>query len=286
MAGIVHETAGTLWIVGTPIGNLGDLSDRARETLASVDVIAAEDTRRTGRLLRSAGIDPRPALVSSFEGNERERAGELVARLLAGDDVAIVTDGGMPAVSDPGYRLVRAAVDAEIDVRVVPGPSAALSALVLSGLPTDRFAFEGFLPRRVGERRRRLASLAAEERTLVLFESPLRVRALLEDVEEVLGDRRIAVARELTKLHEEVLRGRVSEVLERMGDGAVKGELAVVIEGAPDPAGDLAAALAEARELVVGGTRKREAAHRAADRHRVPANQVYRALLDETTSPS
>jgi 16S rRNA (cytidine1402-2'-O)-methyltransferase len=285
MAGNSPNTSpGTLWVVGTPIGNLGDLSDRARQTLASVDVIAAEDTRRTGRLLRSAGIDPRPALLSCFEGNERERAPDLVARLLAGDDVAIVTDGGMPAVSDPGYRLVRAAVDAGLDVRVVPGPSAVLSALVLSGLATDRFAFEGFLPRKAGERRRRLGSLAKDDRTLVLFESPVRVRALLRDVVEILGDRRIAVAREMTKLHEEVLRGRASEVLDRLGDGAVKGELAVVIEGAPDAAGDLAAALSEAHALVAGGARKREAAHLAADHHRVPANDVYRALLASPTS--
>jgi 16S rRNA (cytidine1402-2'-O)-methyltransferase len=274
------SSPGTLWVVGTPIGNLGDLSDRARETLAAVDVIAAEDTRRTGRLLQMAGIDRRPALVSSFEGNERERAVELVARLLAGEDVAIVTDGGMPMVSDPGYRLVRAAVDEGLDVRVVPGPSAVLSALVLSGLPTDRFAFEGFLPRKAGERRRQLTSLAGDDRTLVVFESPVRLRALLDDVVEVLGDRRVAVARELTKMHEEVIRGLASEVLERLGEGAVKGEVAVVIDGAPDTSGDLAVALEEARELVADGTRKRDAAHQAADRHRVPANDVYRALID------
>jgi len=257
----------------------GDLSDRARDTLGSVDVIAAEDTRRTGRLLRSAGIDPRPTLISSFEGNERERATELVARLIAGADVAIVTDGGMPAVSDPGYRLVRAAIDAGIEVRVVPGPSAVLSALVLSGLPTDRFAFEGFPPRKAGERRRRLQALAGDERTLVLFESPVRVQALLRDIVDLMGDRRVAVTRELTKLHEEVLRGRASEVLEQLSDRTVKGELAVVIEGAPGAEGDLAAALAEAHGLVTGGARKREAAHAAADHHGVPVNDVYRALL-------
>jgi 16S rRNA (cytidine1402-2'-O)-methyltransferase len=271
---------GTLWVVGTPIGNLSDLSDRARETLRSVDVIAAEDTRRTGRLLQSAGIDPRPQMVSSFEGNERERATELVARLVAGADVAIVTDGGMPAVSDPGYRLVRAAIDAGVEVCVVPGPSAVLSALVLSGLPTDRFAFEGFLPRKAGERRRRLALLAGDDRTLVLFESPVRVAGLLRDVVQVMGDRRVAVTRELTKLHEEVLRGRASEVLAILADRTVKGELAVVIEGAPDAEGDLAEALVEAQDLVTNGARKREAAHAAADHHRVPANDVYRALLD------
>jgi 16S rRNA (cytidine1402-2'-O)-methyltransferase len=273
---------GTLWVVGTPIGNLGDLSDRARQTLGSVDVIAAEDTRRTGRLLQSAGIEPRPALVSSFEGNERERATELVARLVAGANVAIVTDGGMPAVSDPGYRLVRAAIEAGIEVRVVPGPSAVLSALVLSGLPTDRFAFEGFLPRKAGDRRRRLEALARDGRTLVMFESPVRIQALLRDIVDLLGDRRVAVTRELTKLHEEVLRGRASELRDLLAARSVKGEVAVVVEGAPDAEGNLTAALAEADELVAEGARKREAAHTAADHHRVPANDVYRALVDRS----
>ncbi len=274
--------AGTLWLVGTPIGNLGDLGDRARETLARVDLIAAEDTRRTGRLLRSAGIIDRPALVSYFEGNERERTPELVERLREGADVALVTDGGMPGISDPGYRLVRACVDAAIDVRVVPGPSAVLAALVLSGLPTDRFAFEGFLPRRRGDRLRRLEALRAGDRTLILFESPRRVEALLRDVEDTLGDRRIALARELTKLHEEVRRGRVSEVLAGLRpDAPLKGEVVVVIEGATGPeVADLEACVAEARVLVASGMRKREAAHAVAARHGVAANEVYGGLLD------
>ena len=274
--------AGTLWLVGTPIGNLGDLGDRARETLARVDVIAAEDTRRTGRLLRSAGIIDRPALVSYFEGNERERTPELVERLREGADVALVTDGGMPGVSDPGYRLVRACVEAGIDIRVVPGPSAVLAALVLSGLPTDRFAFEGFLPRRRGDRLRRLEALPPGDRTLILFESPRRVEALLRDVEDTLGDRRIALARELTKLHEEVRRGRVSEVLAALDpDAPLKGEVVVVIEGATAPeVVDLEGCVAEARDLVASGMRKREAAHAVAARHGVAANEVYGGLLD------
>lgn len=271
---------GTLWIVGTPIGNLGDLTDRARQTLASVDLIAAEDTRRTGRLLQSFGIKDRPRLVSYFEGNERERVGEIVGHLQGGAEVALVTDGGMPAVSDPGYRLVRACVEAGVDVRVVPGPSAVLSALVLSGLPTDRFTFEGFLPRRVGERTRRLESLRNDERTMVLFESPLRVQTLLRDVLAVLGDRHVAVARELTKRHEEVRRGRVSEILGHLGDVDLKGEVVVVIEGAIEPrAVDMNACVAEARELVGEGMRKRDAAHVVAERHGVSTNVVYRSLV-------
>jgi 16S rRNA (cytidine1402-2'-O)-methyltransferase len=271
---------GTLWLVGTPIGNLGDLTDRARETLAAVDVIAAEDTRRTGRLLRSFGLTERAPMMSYFEGNERERTPELVLRLQEGADVALVTDGGMPGVSDPGYRLVRAAVDAGLDVRVVPGPSAVLAALVLSGLATDRFVFEGFLPRKAGERRTRLDALGRDDRTLILFESPRRVQALLRDVLDVMGDRQVAVARELTKLHEEVRRGRVSEVLAEMGEAPPKGEVVVVIEGATEaPIPDMGICVAEAMELVARGMKKREAAHQVAGRHGVSANDLYRSLL-------
>jgi 16S rRNA (cytidine1402-2'-O)-methyltransferase len=271
--------SGTLWIVGTPIGNLGDLAPRAVEILGAVDVVAAEDTRRTGRLLQALGLK-RP-MVSLFEGNERERTEELLARLRGGDDVAVVTDGGMPSVSDPGFRIVRACAEEGIDVRVVPGPSAAIAALVVSGLPTDRFAFEGFLPRKTGERASRLGELRDDPRTLVVFESPLRIGTLLGDVLAVLGDRRVAVVRELTKLHEEVRRGRVSEVLAELGDGVLKGEVVVVIAGATEPGTpDLDACVAEARELTAGGMRKRDAARAVADRHGVSANEVYRALLD------
>jgi 16S rRNA (cytidine1402-2'-O)-methyltransferase len=186
----------------------------------------------------------------------------------------------MPSISDPGFRLVRACVDAGIDVTVVPGPSAVLAALVLSGLPTDRFAFEGFLPRRASERRARLAALAAEPRTIVLFESPARLAALLRDARDEFGDRRVAVARELTKLHEEVLRGSIAEVLAPIEASPPKGELVVVLEGAPARAPDRDAAVADARALVAAGARKREAAADAARRHGASANEVYRALLE------
>jgi 16S rRNA (cytidine1402-2'-O)-methyltransferase len=268
----------TLWLVGTPIGNLGDLSPRAHEVLASVDVIACEDTRRTGRLLAGLGI--RKPLVSYFDGNERDRVGSLVSRLRGGESVALVTDGGMPAVSDPGYRLVTACIQEGFDIRVVPGPSAAVAALVLSGLPTDRFVFEGFLPRKPGERMRRLEALRHDPRTLVVFESPLRVQILLRDLMVSMGDRRIAIARELTKLHEEVLRGRASEVLSHLGDTELKGEVVVVIEGdrLPDVP-SLEACATEAAMLVAGGMRKRDAARAIADRHGVSANDVYRMLI-------
>src|SRR2546421_4897947 len=222
--------SGTLFLVGTPIGNLGDLSDRARETLASVDVVAAEDTRRTGVLLKRFGIEAR--MVSLHEANERVRTEDLAARLRAGEDVAMVSDAGMPGLSDPGFRLVRACIEEGIEVRVVPGPSAAIAALVVSGLPTDRFAYEGFLPRRAGDRRARLEALAEDPRTIVLFESPRRVAATLSEAAEVLGDRRAAVARELTKLHEEVLRGRISELLLSLGH--LRGEVVIVLEGATE----------------------------------------------------
>ena len=271
--------SGTLWIVGTPIGNLGDLGPRAAEVMGAVDLVAAEDTRRTGRLLHGIGLK-RP-MVALFEGNERERTEELLARLRQGDDIAVVTDGGMPSVSDPGFRIVRACADEGIDVRVVPGPSAAIAALVISGLPTDRFAFEGFLPRKSGDRITRLAELRGDPRTLVVFESPRRVKPLLRDVLVSFGDRQVAVARELTKLHEEVRRGRVSEVLAELGDADLKGEVVVVIAGAPGAeAIDIDACVAEARELIAGGMRKRDAARAIAERHRVSANEVYRALLE------
>jgi 16S rRNA (cytidine1402-2'-O)-methyltransferase len=269
--------AGYLYVVGTPIGNLGDLSDRARETLGTVDLVAAEDTRRTGRLLEHIGV--RVPMLSLFEGNERQRIDELLARLRDGERVALVSDAGMPAVSDPGFRLLRGAADAGIQIRVVPGPSAVTAALVVSGLPTDRWVFEGFLPRRPSERRERLRALAHDPRTVVLFESPLRVITLLRDVLVELGDRRAVVARELTKLHEEVVRGRISEVIASL-DAEPRGELVVVIEGAEARAAGLDEMVEEARRLVADGMRKREAAVAVARRGGGSANEIYGALVD------
>lgn len=271
--------AGKLFVVGTPIGNLGDMTQRAVETLAGVDLVAAEDTRRSGRLLDGLGI--RKPLISLFEGNERERTPELLARLREGKNIGLVTDGGMPSVSDPGFRLVRACAEEGIDVRVVPGPSAAIAALVVSGLPTDRFVFEGFLPRKQGERERRLADLAGDRRTLILFESPLRVQILLRDALVAFGDRQMVIARELTKLHEEVIRGSVSEVLSKLGDAELKGEVVVVVHGAEEAVHDLESCVEEARELLAEGLRKRDAAHAVAERHGVSANDIYKALLDD-----
>jgi len=272
--------AGTLHIVATPIGNLGDLGERAKQTLADVDLVVAEDTRRTGRLLKSFGIEA--PLRSMFDGNERARTPGVVRDLLAGCSVALVSDGGMPLVSDPGYLLVRACVEAGIDVRVVPGPSAAIAALVVSGLPTDRFVFEGFLPRTSAQRRTHLAALAHDPRTLVLYEAPRRVAGLLRDIGMELGDRRVAVCRELTKLHERVVRGSASEVLEAIGDEPLRGEVVVVVEGDREGAPpDLGTAVRRAEALVKAGTRKREAARLVAAETGVGANEIYRGLIGE-----
>ena len=271
---------GTLFLVGTPIGNLGDMTDRGRETLAAVDVVAAEDTRRTGRLLARFGIKARQ--VSLHEGNERARTEKVLALLRRGLDVAVVSDAGMPGVSDPGFRLVRACAQEGIDVRVVPGPSAAVAALVVSGLPTDRFVFEGFLPRRATERRARLAQAASDARTMILFESPKRVRDTLRQMADALGDRRVALVRELTKMHEEVIRGRITEVLAEVEEREPRGEMVLVVEGASQqPSGDSRAAAArEAVELVESGVRPRAAAADAARKHGVSANEVYRSLIE------
>lgn len=269
---------GRLYVVGTPIGNLADVSERARKTLADADLVAAEDTRRTGRLLEHLGI--RNRMLSLFEGNEVERTERLIGDLRDGATVALVSDAGMPAVSDPGHRLLRACVDAGIPIEVVPGPSAVTAALVVSGLPTDRWVFEGFLPRQGGRRRERLRALARDPRTVVLFESPVRVAALLRDVLEELGDRPAVVARELTKLHEEVLRGRVSEVLTAILSSEPRGEVVVVLGGAPEPQeADLDDLVNEARRLVAEGMRKREAAVAVARRSGGSANRIYEALV-------
>lgn len=263
-------------IVGTPIGNLKDASARLRETLARVEVIACEDTRRTGRLLQGLEIDSAARLVSYFEQNERKRIPELLEELRAGRDVALVSDGGMPAFSDPGYRLVKACVDAGIEVDVVPGPAAAVAALVVSGLPTDRFVFEGFVPKK--GRRGRLEEVAADPRTLVFFESPKRLKGFLEEAAEVLGDRRAAVVRELTKLHQEIRRGRLATLAAETPD-EVKGEVTVVVDGAAAAAPDLETLAAEVNALVAEGLSRKDAAARVAKESGTSKRALYDASL-------
>ncbi len=248
---------GLLVLAGTPIGDPRDAPSRLKDELSAADVIAAEDTRRLRRLTTELGVVTSARLVSYFEGNESARTPELVDALTSGARVLLVTDAGMPSVSDPGYRLVAAAVDAGIRVTAVPGPSAVLTALALSALPVDRFCFEGFLPRKAGERSRRLADLRAEDRTMVFFEAPHRLAASLGAMRDVFGgDRAAAVCRELTKTYEEVRRGPLNE-LAAWAAGDVRGEITVVVAGVA--ASELPHADADPAELVA----EREAAGRA-----------------------
>jgi len=221
--------SGTLFVVATPLGNLDDLSPRARRTLGDVAVVACEDTRRTSHLLARYEIDV-PTL-SCHRFNERQRLEPVLQRLRSGEDVALVSDGGTPAVSDPGALLVHAALEEGIRVCPLPGPSAVATLLSASGLPADRYVFEGFLPHRAGERRRRLRELRAETRTLVLFETPHRIQGALADIEEVLGPRRVVLGRELTKLHETILTGTASRLGEQLGGERVRGEITLVVAG-------------------------------------------------------
>jgi 16S rRNA (cytidine1402-2'-O)-methyltransferase len=251
-------TGGALVLVGTPIGNLADLTPRARDALASADVIACEDTRRTGRLLELSGIGRRPLLVVN-DHTEVTRVREVVDRITAGEKVAVVTDAGMPGISDPGERLARAVADAGLRVEVVPGPSAVVSALVVSALPAGRFVFEGFLPRKGSGRSARLRLLADEQRTVVLYEAPHRVAATLADLARACGDDRpVALVRELTKLHEEVWRGTVAEAVARVAETDPRGEYVLVLGGAPETevADDEAIRTALAHEKSSGATTK------------------------------
>jgi 16S rRNA (cytidine1402-2'-O)-methyltransferase len=281
---VLHMTEGRrvlggLILCGAPLGNPADASPRLREVLGSADIVAAEDTRRLLRLARELGIVVPGKVISYFEGNEGVRTPELVNRLLEGRSVALITDGGMPSVSDPGYRLVTAAVEKGVSVSCVPGPSAVTTALALSGLPSDRFCFEGFLPRKAGERRARLAALASEERTLVFFEATHRITETLQDMATAFGaDRAAALCRELTKTYEEVLRSTLGELVA----GSYKGEITLVVAGAAARQRPEDAALkAEITSLVERGLSKRDAAAEVASRHGLSKRDVYRLSLDD-----
>ena len=274
--------SGTLRVVATPIGNLEDLSPRAARTLCEADLVLAEDTRHTGRLLAHVGSTV-PQL-SLHEHNERERVDEVLARLRDGAEVALVSDAGTPGVSDPGYRVVAACVAAGLRVEAIPGPSALLAALVASGLPTDRVAFDGFLPRKGRARRERLEELARERRTLVLFVSPHRAADDLGDLAAALGEgRRAVVARELTKRHEELRHGTLAELAQQLSDG-VRGELTLVVAGAPAEEAqsvvDDAELVDRVRELVATGTTKKEAIAAVARATGRPKRDVYQAVVD------
>ena len=273
--------SGTLTVVGTPIGNLGDFSPRAQEALAEADFIAAEDTRVTMKLLAHFGI--RKPLVSYFEHNKRER-GELICRRIeAGENCALVSDAGMPAISDPGEQLVAQCAERGIRVVAVPGPCAPVTALALSGLPTGRLTFEGFLSVNKKSRREHLEKLKGEERTMVFYEAPHKLAGTLADLLEALGDRRVALARELTKVHEEVLRTTLAQAARQYGEGGAKGEFVLVVEGAapaaPAPGATVEEAAALALRYAEEGVSASEAARRAAGETGLKKGQVYRALL-------
>ena len=267
-----------LVLAATPIGNLGDASRRLMEVLASASVIAAEDTRVAQRLLAGLHIETHARLVTVNEHTERARIAELLDAAREGD-VVLVSDAGMPTVSDPGFAVVRAAVDAGVAVTAVPGASAVLTALALSGLPTDRFVFEGFPPRKPGERKRFLQTLLTEPRTTVLFESPNRTAALLGAMVEVFGPvRQVVVARELTKFYEEVVRGTVAEVA-AWAEGGVRGEVVVVLAGVAPVAADSDAALGEVLALTGSGTKLKDATTAVAERTGLSRKALYDAAL-------
>ncbi|GAA4534467.1 MULTISPECIES: 16S rRNA (cytidine(1402)-2'-O)-methyltransferase [Nonomuraea] len=278
---------GRLVLAGAPIGQAGDVSPRLREALAGADVVAAEDTRRLRRLTVELGVEIAGRVVSYYDANEAARAEELLEALLEGRTVVVITDAGMPGVSDPGYRLTRLAVEAGVTVTALPGPSAVTTALAVSGLPSDRFCFEGFPPRKPGDRARRLEALAREERTMVFFEAPHRLAASLEAMAGAFGaDRPAAVCRELTKTYEEVRRGGLGE-LAAWAEAGVKGEITVVVAGhtAADEEADLPALVAEVDRRVAAGEQRKTAVADVAKAAGVPKRELYDAVHRRSVTP-
>jgi 16S rRNA (cytidine1402-2'-O)-methyltransferase len=271
-----------LYVVGTPIGNLGDFSPRAVETLEKVDFIAAEDTRVTLKLLNHFGI--KKSMISYFEHNKKEHGELIVQRILAGENGAIVTDAGMPAISDPGEDLVRLCHDRGVEVESVPGPCAFSTALALSGFPSGRFTFEGFLSVNKPSRREHLLSLEKETRTMLFYEAPHKLGATLRDMNKVFGNREIAIVREITKIHEEVIRTTLDEAVEKYADGSIKGEIVLVIKGAESEKAEdkmtLDQAIECARHSVESGMSVSEAAKQAAKLSGYKKGDIYKALLD------
>lgn len=274
--------SGMLYVVGTPIGNLSDFSPRAQEILSQVDFIAAEDTRVTLKLLNHFGI--KKPMVSYFEHNKYQRGEMICDRIQNGETCALVSDAGMPAISDPGEMLVAQCAEREIPVQVVPGPSAVVSALAISGLPTGRFTFEGFLSTAKKSRREHLAEVKAERRTMVFYEAPHKLLTTLEDMLAAWGDRRISVVRELTKIHEEVRRTTLSQAVAYYRENTPKGEFVLVIEGAAEEIPEsmtLEQAVQFARELMEQGCSASEAAKQAAQASDFKKGELYRLLMEE-----
>ncbi|MBN9175843.1 MAG: 16S rRNA (cytidine(1402)-2'-O)-methyltransferase [Microbacterium sp.] len=265
-------------LAATPIGNLGDASARLVAALEDATVIAAEDTRTTQRLLQALGVANRPRLIALHDHNERQRAAELAGRA-RDEDLLVLSDAGMPTVSDPGYALVAEAIAQGVPVTAIPGPSAVVTALAVAGLPTDRFTFEGFLPRKDGDRRRALDALGGEPRTMVFFEAPSRLAETLAAMADAFGaERRAAVCRELTKLHEEVVRGGLGTLAAWAGEG-VRGEIVIVVEGAPERTVSEGDALAQVQQLVASGVRLKDAAAEVAAQTGLRSRDLYQAAL-------
>ncbi|MPZ72302.1 MAG: 16S rRNA (cytidine(1402)-2'-O)-methyltransferase [Nitriliruptorales bacterium] len=274
-----------LILVATPIGNLGDLPPRAAEALRSADLIAAEDTRRTRVLLDHIGAAT--PMTSYHEHNEAQRTAPLLDRVAAGETIVLVSDAGMPGIADPGYRLVQQAIARGLPVEAIPGPNAAIQALVLSGLPLDRFTFEGFLPRKGGARSRRLSDLAAEARTMIFYVAPHRAGEDLAAMADAFGGRPAALARELTKVHEEVLRATLPELLEIAEQRGIRGEVTVVVAGAPQrQAPDVADLVDDVDRLVSAGTSRKDAVADVARAHGVARRALYQAVLQHASDTS
>jgi len=274
---------GVLYIVSTPIGNLEDITLRALRVLGEVSLIAAEDTRHTQKLLTRHDIHGQ--LTSYHDHNKEQKAEVIIERLKAGESVALVSDAGTPGISDPGYYLINRAIEEGIQVIPIPGPTAAIAALSVSGLPTDSFAFEGFLPSRRSQCAKKLGELRSERRTLIFYEAPHRILRRLSEIIEVLGDRRAALSREITKLHEETLRGKISDIINAIGAREVKGEITLIVEGARDTAPEpTVLSLSEQVWKLVReeGVSKKEAIAKVAALRDVPKKEVYDAVLNDT----
>ena len=272
--------SGTLYVTGTPIGNLSDFSPRAAQTLSEVDFIAAEDTRVTLKLLNHLGI--KKPMVSYYEHNRRERGEMICERIEQGENCAIVTDAGMPCISDPGEDLVKLCAERGIKTVVIPGPSAVVSALSVSALPTGRFTFEGFLSVNKKRRGEHLKSLLREKRTMIFYEAPHKLPATLKDFYDTFGDRKLSIVRELTKIHEEVIRTTTKLAAEQLSDGSVKGEIVLVLEGAEEDTAEsytLEDAVEMARQLIAGGEKATDAAKQAASMTGLKKNEIYRELI-------
>lgn len=272
--------SGILYVTGTPIGNLSDFSPRAAQTLSEVDFIAAEDTRVTLKLLNHLGI--KKPMVSYYEHNRRERGEMICERIEQGENCAIVTDAGMPCISDPGEDLVKLCAERGIKTVVIPGPSAVVSALAVSALPTGRFTFEGFLSVNKKSRGEHLKSLLREKRTMIFYEAPHKLPATLKDFYDTFGDRKLSIVRELTKIHEEVIRTTTKLAAEQLSDGSVKGEIVLVLEGAKEDTAEsytLEDAVEMARQLIAGGEKATDAAKQAASMTGLKKNEIYRELI-------